>query len=111
MWDLQSKPDQSKVHLEDVLCSVSTVKGCLRATSDMSIYLQLVDLLLGCVQYDVKESIGYYDPSSKRAKAKGQLARFLKTKLGMRPMNRFLANGQGFEWDALSTFTVTAGEW
>ena len=109
--DLQSKPDQSAVHLEDVLCSVSTVKGCLRATSDMSIYLQLVDLLLGCVQYDIKESIGYYDPSSKRAKAKGQLANFLKTKLGIRREDRFLSGGQSFEWKTHSTFTVTEGEW
>ena len=43
--DLQGKPNKSNVYLEDVLCSVSSVKGCLRATSDMSIYLQLVNFL------------------------------------------------------------------
>ena len=109
--DLQSKPDQSRVHLEDVLCSVGTVKGCLRATSDMSIFLQLVDLLLGCVQYDLKESMGYYDPTSQRAKAKGQLAAFVKAKLGIRRQDRFLSDGRSFEWSAQSIFTVTEGEW
>ena len=109
--DLQSKPDQSKVHLEDVLCSVPTVKGCLRATSDVSVYLQLVDILLGCVQYDLKESMGYYDSTSKRAQAKGQLASFLKTKLGIRREDRFLSDGRSFERGAPSTFTVTEGEW
>ena len=47
--DLQGKPDKSPVYLEDALCVVPAVKGCLRATSDMSVYLQLVDVLLGCV--------------------------------------------------------------
>ncbi len=110
--DLQSKPDKSRVHLEDVLCSVGMVKGCLRATSDMSIYLQLVDLLLGCVQYDLKEGMGYNDPTSKRGKAKGQLARFLKAKLGMPREDRFLSDEQPFErWNPQSTFTVVKGIW
>ena len=110
--DLQSKPDKSKVHLEDVLCSVGSVKGCLRATSDMSIYLQLVDLLLGCVQYDLKEDMGYYDPTSKRAEAKGQLASFLKARLGMGREERFLSYGRSFErLNAQSAFTVTKGRW
>ena len=43
--DLQSKPGDSPEHMEDILCSVESVKGCLRATSDMSIYLQIVDVL------------------------------------------------------------------
>ena len=110
--DLQSKPDHSSVHLEDVLCSVSKVKGCLRATSDMSIYLQLVDLLLGCVQYDLKEHMGYYSPDSKRARAKGQLAGLLKTKLGVRREDSILPTDRPFNsWAAPSTLTVTIGEW
>ncbi len=110
--DLQSKPDRSEIHLEDVLCTVDMVKGCLRATSDMSIYLQLVDLLLGCVQYDLKDGMGYYDPASRRAEAKGQLARFLKAKLGMSRKGRFLADGQPFELaDTRAKFTVVKGNW
>ena len=76
--DLQGKPTKSSVNLEEVLCSVSSVKGCLRATSDMSIYLQLVDLLLGCVQFDFKSQMGYFDPTSRRAQEKLQLVNFLK---------------------------------
>ena len=79
--DLQGEPDKTNVHLEDVLCSVNMVKGCLRATSDMSIYLQLVDLLLGCVQYDLKEQMGYYDSLSKRAKAKANWHNWLRANL------------------------------
>ena len=48
--DLQDKPDHSSVYIEDVLCTVPAVKGCLRATSDMSVYLQIVDVLLVLVQ-------------------------------------------------------------
>lgn len=110
--DLQGEPDKASVHLEDVLCSVGMVKGCLRATSDMSIYLQLVDLLLGCVQYDLKERMGFYDPTSKRAKAKGQLTQLVKSKLGIARGEAFLPDGQPFKSHAAtSVFSVSRGEW
>ena len=110
--DLQGEPDKTNVHLEDVLCSVNMVKGCLRATSDMSIYLQLVDLLLGCVQYDLKEQMGYYDSLSKRAKAKGQLAQLVKSKLGMGKGDAFLPSGELFtSRETPSIFSVSRGEW
>ena len=110
--DLQGEPKRSEVHLEDVLCSIPTVKGCLRATSDMSIYLQLVDVLLGCVQFDIKNHAGFYDPASKRAQAKGQLTDFLKSRLGMRREDALLPRGEVFrQWNAPSAFTVWKGEW
>ena len=110
--DLQSKPDSSSTHLEDILCSVDNVTGCLRATSDMSIFLQLVDLLLGCVQYDLKDDMGFYDPGSKRAMAKGQLAGLLKSKLGLGRGERILPLGEtSNEWTVPSVFTVTGGDW
>ena len=110
--DLQDKPGRSNVHLEDVLCSVPMVKGCLRATSDMSLYLQLIDLLLGCVQYDLKDQMDYYTPGSKRAKAKGQLVGLVKSKLGMRQGDIFLPNGESLKcWNIPSTFTVSRGTW
>ena len=110
--DLQGKPDKSSVNLEEVLCSVGPVKGCLRATSDMSIYLQIVDVLLGCVQFDVKYRFGYYDATSRRAKEKRQLVRFVKSKLGMRSEQGFLAEGDvPSEWHEPSVFTVLSGEW
>lgn len=110
--DLQGEPKKSDVHLEDVLCSVPSVKGCLRATSDMSIYLQLVDVLLGCVQFDIKNHAGFYNPTSKRAQAKGQLTDFLKSRLGMRQGDTLLPRGEvSCQGDALSAFTVWKGEW
>jgi hypothetical protein len=110
--DLQGEPKRSNLHLEDVLCSVPSVKGCLRATSDMSIYLQLVDVLLGCVQFDMKDQTGFYATTSIRAQAKGQVTRFLKTKLGMGWKSPFLPGGQSFRsWNTPSTFSVRRGEW
>ena len=81
--DLQGKPDSSEGELEDVFCSLTHVKGCIRATSDMSVFLQLTDVLLGCVQFDWKDQHGYYAENSRRASAKRQLASFIKTRLGL----------------------------
>ncbi len=110
--DLQGKPNKSTIYLEDVLCSIDRVKGCLRATSDMSIYLQLVDLLLGCVQFDVKTQMGFYGPASRRAQEKSQLVGFVKSKLGMRQDEPFLTDGQSINtWDTPSVYTVWKGNW
>ena len=48
--DLQAKPERSGHYLEDALCAVPHVAGCLRASSETSVFLQLVDLMAGCVQ-------------------------------------------------------------
>ena len=110
--DLQDKPDKSPVYLEDTLCSVGTVKGCLRATSDMSIYLQLVDVLLGCVQFDWKDANGFYSAKSRRAKEKRELVNFVKSRLGFGPGESLLADGESSrEWAEPSLFTVYRGEW
>ena len=78
----------------------------------MSIYLQLVDLLLGCVQFDFKVQMGYFEPTSSRAQEKLQLVNFLKSKLGMRQGDTFLPKGRSFRnWDTPSVFTVWKGEW
>ena len=110
--DLQGEPDKSQIHLEDQLCSVPFVKGCLRATSDMSIFLQLVDVLLGCVQFDVKSQMGLYDPESRRGKAKAQLANLVKNKLGVGEQGKLLDSDTNLsQWGQPSTFTITRGEW
>ena len=110
--DLQGKPDKSDVYLEDVLCSVDSVKGCLRATSDMSIYLQIVDVLLGCVQFDVRYQMDYYRATSRRAQDKRRLVDFVKSRLGMRTASPFLPNDRiSNEWRAPSVFTVCRGMW
>ena len=78
----------------------------------MSIYLQIVDVLLGCVQFDVKNRFGYYDATSRRAQEKSQLVRFVKSKLGIRSEQGFLAEGHvPSEWHEPSVFTVSKGRW
>ena len=109
--DLQDKPYKSPVYLEDTLCSVRSVKGCLRATSDMSIYLQTVDVLLGCVGFDWKDVKGYYSAASKRAGEKRALVNFVKSRLGLKSAES-LAPGAHFAKDAAaSRFTVWQHDW
>ena len=110
--DLQDKPDKSPVYIEDTLCSARCVKGCLRATSDMSIYLQLVDVLLGCVQFDWKDANGYYSANSRRAKEKRELANFVKSRLGLPSGEPLLAATEPLrEWAQPSLFTVFRRGW
>ena len=110
--DLQGKPDKSPEYMEDTLCSMEAVKGCLRATSDMSIYLQIVDVLLGCVQFDWKDTHGYYDATLQRAAEKRELVNLLKSRLGLRREMPLLESGEGFrQWEAPSTFTIWRREW
>lgn len=110
--DLQGKPDKSAVYLEDALCSAPAVKGCLRATSDMSVYLQLVDVLLGCVQFDWKDANGYYNPTSRRAGEKRELVNFVKSRLEMKPEEPFLTREHTYrELGNPTRFTVELGEW
>lgn len=110
--DLQGKPDNSPEYLEDVLCSVEWVKGCLRATSDMSIYLQIVDVLLGCVQFDLKDQRNYYGTTSRRAQEKREVVNFVKSRLGISPRERFLPSDCSFkQWETSHIFKVWKGEW
>ena len=110
--DLQDKPDKSSIYLEDILCSVQAVKGCLRATSDMSVYLQLVDVLLGCVQFDWKDARGYYGTSSRRAGEKRELVNFVKSRLGLQPDDRLLTDEDSSrKWKVPSPFSVYRGNW
>ena len=112
VMDFQDKPDNSYVYLEDTLCEVPAVKGCLRATSEMSVYLQLVDLLLGCVQFDWKDANGYYAATSGKAAAKREVTNFVKTRLGLRPAEALLESGDAFRnWHTPSLFTIRQGRW
>ncbi len=110
--DLQAKPDESPEHMEDVLCSVERVKGCLRATSDMSIYLQLADLLLGCVQFDLKDAKGFYGATSQRAMEKRFMVSLLKGRLGLGAEEPLLPRAESSRrWNQPSLFTVSRGSW
>ena len=81
--DLQGQPNEASIRVEDRICSLPQVAGCLRATSDMSIFLQIVDVLIGCVQFDWKDHQGYYAVSPKSAAAKRNLVQFVRTKIGL----------------------------
>jgi len=62
----------------------------------MSIFLQLVDVLPGCVQFDWKDQNRYYGVNSKRAGAKRELTIFIKAKLGIKSMEPIIKVGQNF---------------
>ena len=110
--DFQGKPNNSVVHLEDVLCSSSMVKGCLRANSDISVYLQLVDVLLGCVQFDWRDAMQHYTSHNRIAVAKRDVVNVVKSRLGLRPEERILPPGVSLRsWRTPSLFTVSRGDW
>jgi hypothetical protein len=105
--DLQNKPDSAVDYVGEAICNISAVSGCLRATSDMSVYLQLTDLLLGCVQFDWNDQKGSYNPSSRRAEAKRHLTTFVKSKLRIPPDEPFVSLERNFRRRTKpSTFTV-----
>ncbi len=110
--DFQDKPGNSNVHLEDIICSAHRVKGCLRAKSDISVYLQLADVLLGCVQFDCRDAAGQYSAKSPTVAAKRNLVNVLKGRLGLTPDERLMPDGSSSEvWRTPSLFTVYAGRW
>ena len=83
----------------------------MRASSEASVFLQLVDILLGCVQFDWKEDKGFYREGSQRAKEKKMFAEFVKDKLGMRRQERFLPADPQRTSDRPSVFTICQGSW
>ncbi|MEA2642322.1 MAG: hypothetical protein QOF51_3716 [Chloroflexota bacterium] len=91
--DWQGKPKHQALALEDELCTLPYVAGCLRVTSEMSAFIQVTDLLLGVVAFDWREAHGEVATST-NAGLKRDMARFVKTKLGMAPSSHFLENGQ-----------------
>ena len=73
----------------------------------MSVYLQLVDVLLGCVQFDWKDQRGYYSLTSKRAQAKRDLVNSVKNRLEMERETPFLSDEHAFnKWENPSAFSV-----
>ena len=110
--DFQGKPGGSTFHLEDVICSAQRVKGCLRAKSDISVYLQLVDVLLGCVQFDWRDAMQRYSFTSPTVTAKRSLVNALKGRLGLSPDERLLpADAKSRRWEKPSLFAVYREDW
>ena len=81
--DLQGQPKGTSISVEQMFSSVEWVSGCLRASSETQVFLQVVDVLLGCVQADWKDRNGFYAPGSRRAEAKKELVKFIRTKLAL----------------------------
>ena len=109
--DYQDKPNKATLLIEDVVCQASQVAGCMRASSETSVFLQLVDILLGCVQFDWKDESGFYREASQRAKEKKRLAEFVKDKLGIRRQERFLTTDPQRALNGPSLFTICRGSW
>ena len=80
----------------------------MRASSETQVFLQVVDVLLGCVQADWKEHNGFYKPDSKRGHAKRELVKFLRSKLAL-SASRPIVSRQERVWETTDPlpFTVT----
>ncbi len=106
--DFQGQPSRSPVGVEDIFCEAEHVAGCIRASSETQIFLQVVDVLLGCVQADWKDLKGLYAPESRRGKAKRDLVNFVRTSLGLLPAEPIVSECQPI-WESSrpSPFTVT----
>lgn len=106
--DFQGQPRRSPVSVEDTFREVEQVAGCVRASSETQIFLQMVDVLLGCVQADLRDLKGLYAPDSRRGKAKRDLVNFVRTNLGLLPAQPIVSEHQPvWESSTPSPFTVT----
>lgn len=92
LCDWQTRPTAQPECLEDLCCALPKVLGCVRITSETSPFLQVVDLLLGAVSFDWRDSRGLITDSTSSA-LKRHLVTFVKNKLGMSPTTRFLPPG------------------
>lgn len=93
--DWQGKPKKHDISLEDELCTLKQVEGCLRMTSETSPFLQVVDLLVGAASFDWRDERGFISEST-ASTAKRDLVRFVKSRLGMREATRFLPRGRRY---------------
>jgi len=82
--------------LEDVICAIPKVTGCLRASSETFVYLQMTDLLLGALQFDWRDVQGNIARSSRRGEAKRNLVSFVKNQLGISPSEPILTPNARF---------------
>ena len=105
--DLQGQPGGASISVEESFSSIEKVSGCLRASSETQVFLQVVDVLLGCVQADWKDWSGFYVAGSKRAEAKRGLVNFMRTRLELPPGEPIVSQSRPvWERGAPSPFTV-----
>jgi hypothetical protein len=94
--------------VESEFCAVEQVKGCLRASSETQVFLQLTDVLLGCVAFDLRDKDGFYSQVSKRADAKRNLVSLMRENLAL-PTRERIVTEQRPVWETAtpSPFTVS----
>ena len=83
--DFQHRPTTASIMVESEFCAVEQVKGCLRASSETQVFLQMTDVLLGCVAFDWRDKNGFYAPGSRRAEAKRNLVSLMRERLVLPP--------------------------
>ena len=106
--DLQAQPNGASVSVENAFSSIDKVSGCLRASSETQVFLQVVDVLLGCVQADWKDRNGFYAAGSKRAEAKRNLVNLMRTRLELPTWDPIVSHANPvWEWNGPQSFTVT----
>lgn len=106
--DLQGAPVAAHEELEDRLCGLPHLKGCLRASSETSVFLQMVDVLLGCLQFDWNDAHGRYGDGSGRAAAKRRVSQFVKARLGIPLDEPVLTKERPYRrWSKTSAFSAT----
>jgi hypothetical protein len=74
----------------------------------MSIFLQLIDVLLGCVQFDWNDQQHFYAVTSYRAQTKWYLTAFVKSRFGLTQRDAFLVTpaSRFRQWTKPSRFSV-----
>ena len=106
--DFQRRPNNSPISIEDTFCLAPYVAGCMRASSETQVFLQLVDVLLGCVQADWRQQNGLLNQESKRGQAKKELLNFLKRQLGLSSIHPMVTHTKrNMEARAPLSFTVS----
>ncbi len=108
--DFQEKPSAASIAVESEFCAVEQVKGCLRASSETQVFIQLTDVLLGCTAFDLRDKDGFYATGSKRAEAKRNLVSvsLMRERLSL-PTGQPIVTSQKPIWETASPspFTVS----
>ena len=101
--DYQGRPNVSSISVENFFGSAGQAVGCIRSSSEAQIFLQIVDVLLGCVQADLKDHNNFYASNSRRAQAKKELVDFMRTKLQI-PSGQPIVSRQRRAWESGSLY-------
>ncbi len=106
--DFQERPNNASITVESEFCSVEQVKGCVRISSEILVFLQLADVLLGCVSFDWRDTRGFSTPGSKRADAKRNLVSLMRERLSLLAREPLVTEQQSVWETAMpSPFTVS----